>query len=101
MRLTLNSHERFSERSGRWYRLVEPYNSGCNIPSQYEYLIPFGLYPLHPTQPSGALNCSKMENIVLIIHFQRGLADSRLDIFAWSWNIFKIRSGMGGPAYAS
>ncbi len=101
IRFVLNSQDRFSERSARWFRTHEPWRTGCNIPKNYIYMIPFGLHPMHPTQPAGALNMSKIESIVLYLTFQRGLADATLHIYGRSWNIFKIKGGMAGPVYAA
>jgi hypothetical protein len=101
VRFTLNSQDRLSEREARWCRLVEPARYGANVPQMFAYMISFGLNPLNPIQPSGAVNFSKIENAVLHLVLQKGLADATLSVYAYGWNIFRVKNGMGGPVYAS
>ena len=51
-RLQLNGHDRFSERDGRYFNLVQPYQHHENVPARGINVYSFGLRP-EEHQPSG------------------------------------------------
>ena len=44
--LKLNGRERFQKRSASYFRTIEPYKAGYNIPSKHIYLYSFALNPI-------------------------------------------------------
>lgn len=63
-KLQLNGHDRFSERDGRYFNLVQPYQHHENVPSQGINVYSFGLKP-EEHQPSGTCNFSRIDNATL------------------------------------
>ena len=63
-KLQLNGHDRFSERDGRYFNLVQPYQHHENVPSQGINVYSFGLKP-EEHQPSGTCNMSRIDNATL------------------------------------
>jgi hypothetical protein len=103
-KLLLNGHDRFAERDGRYFNLVQPYQHHENVPSKGLCMYSFGIAPENH-QPSGTCNFSRIDNATLIVKV-RGLgADSKsggkLKLMAVNYNILRIMSGMGGLAYQS
>ena len=63
-KLQLNGHDRFSERDGRYFNLVQPYQHHENVPCQGINVYSFGLKP-EEHQPSGTCNMSRIDNATL------------------------------------
>ena len=63
-KLQLNGHDRFSEREGRYFNLVQPYQHHENVPSQGINVYSFALKP-EEHQPSGTCNMSRIDNATL------------------------------------
>ena len=63
-KLQLNGHDRFSERDGRYFNLVQPYQHHENVPTQGINVYSFGLKP-EEHQPSGTCNMSRIDNATL------------------------------------
>lgn len=63
-KLQLNGHDRFSERDGRYFNLVQPYQHHENVPSAGINVYSFGLKP-EEHQPSGTCNMSRIDNATL------------------------------------
>lgn len=120
-KLTLNGHDRFDEREGVYFRLVQPYQHHTRVPKKQIYVYSFALKP-EEAQPSGSCNFSRIDNAQL----QVGLTDlsynhmtasgndengdslasesadpTTLKIYATNWNVFRVMSGMGGLAYSN
>lgn len=107
-KIQLNGHDRFSERDGRWFNLVVPYECHTNIPSNGINVYSFGLYP-EDYQPSGTCNFSRIDNATLNVQLTErsvstynaagvkdGSRSCRVKIFAKNYNVLRIISGMGG-----
>ena len=107
-KLQLNGHDRFSEREGRYFNLVQPYQHHTNVPATGINVYSFGLKP-EEHQPSGTCNMSRIDNACL----QLTLTDSSLKkedntadncavlVYATNYNVLRIMSGMGGLAYSN
>lgn len=98
--LVLNGHERFSSRAGDYFNMVQPYQHHSRIPSSSG--INVYSFALHPEdhQPSGTCNMSRIDNIV----FELGLnitTSAKIRIYALSYNVLRIMSGMAGVAYTN
>jgi hypothetical protein len=103
-KLQLNGHDRFSEREGRYFNLVQPHQHHTNIPeSEGINVYSFGIQP-EDHQPSGTCNMSRIDNATLNLSISSELgvsAGAKVKVFAVNYNVLRIISGMGGLAYAS
>jgi hypothetical protein len=101
-KLQLNGHDRFYERSARYFNLVQPYQHHENVPTTGIYVYSFGLKP-EEHQPSGTCNMSRIDNATL--QFALGSlgqgVSTRIKVFAVNYNVLRIMSGMGGLAYSN
>jgi hypothetical protein len=93
-KLQLNGQDRFAERPGAYFNLVQPYQHHTNIPSVGIYVYSFALNP-EQHQPSGTVNMSRIDNATL--QLTTGVAGS-LKVFAVNYNVLRIMAGMGGLA---
>jgi hypothetical protein len=107
-KLQLNGHDRFSERDGRYFNLVQNYQHHENVPVQGVNVYSFALRP-EEHQPSGSCNFSRIDNATLNLTLTPQAVKkegpngnvmisrtSRVRIYAVSYNVLRIMSGMGG-----
>jgi hypothetical protein len=111
-KLQLNGHDRFDEREGQYFNYVQPAQHHTRTPSDGVNVYSFGLHP-EQHQPSGTANLSRIDTTLLWLTCQdnlrgtgvqladKGLKNNQLSVFAFSYNVFRIMSGMGGLAYAN
>ena len=102
-KLTLNGNERFSERSGAYFNLVQPFQHHENVPSNAGINVySFALKP-EEHQPSGTLNMSRIDTATLNLEYDSvGATDTAiLNVYAVNYNVLRILSGMGGLAYSN
>jgi hypothetical protein len=106
-KLVLNGNDRFYERPGRYFNLVQPYQHHENIPANAGINVySFSLKP-EEHQPSGTLNMSRIDTAVLNLTFENKIAnnydpaDYTLFVYAVNYNVLRILSGMGGLAYSN
>lgn len=102
-KLQLNGHDRFSERDGRYFNLVQPYQHHENVPSQGINVYSFGLKP-EEHQPSGTCNFSRIDNATLNLTLTTKTVTSttaKIRVYAINYNVLRIMSGMGGLAYSN
>lgn len=102
-KLQLNGHDRFDEQDGDYFNYVQPYQHHTRTPADGVNVYSFGLHP-EQHQPSGTANLSRIDTTQLHLTFVsnvNGVRGSLLWIFAFSYNVFRIMSGMGGLAYAN
>lgn len=103
-KLLLNGHDRFNERPGSYFRLVVPYQCHTRIPSKHIYCYSFALRP-EEHQPAGSVNLSRIDNASLHVTLNQSSTTSeesvKLVVYAISYNILRIVSGMGGLAYSN
>lgn len=103
-KLQLNGHDRFSERDGRYFNLVQPYQHHENVPSQGINVYSFGLKP-EEHQPSGTCNMSRIDNAVLQLTISpksfSNTSAAKVRVYAVNYNVLRIMSGMGGLAYSN
>lgn len=99
-KLQLNGHDRFAEREGSYFNLVQPFQHHENVPSSKGINVySFALQP-ESHQPSGTLNMSRIDAAVLNVHTTVATA-AKLKVFALSYNVLRVMSGMGGLSYSS
>jgi len=103
-KLQLNGHDRFSERMGRYFNLVQPYQHHTNVPKTGINVYSFGLKP-EEHQPSGTCNMSRIDNATLQLTLTAASVSSTVDakvrVYATNYNVLRIMSGMGGLAYSN
>jgi len=115
--IQLNGHDRFDRRRGNYFNYVQPYQHHTHTPADGINVYSFALLP-EQHQPSGTANLSRIDNTQLNIWFRDRSVnfecagcfapslnfwcnDSLLFVFAFSYNVLRIMSGMGGLAYSN
>ena len=98
--LQLNGHDRFSQRDGMYFNVVQPFQHHENCPATGINVYSFALKP-EEHQPSGSCNMSRIDNAVLNLGLESMTAGAQVSIYATNYNVLRILSGMGGLAYAS
>jgi len=109
-KLILNGNDRFYERPGRYFNLVQPYQHHENIPTNAGINVySFALKP-EEHQPSGTLNMSRIDTALLYLSFEDKTGSTPTDydptksilyVYAVNYNVLRILSGMGGLAYSN
>ena len=88
---------------------MQPYQHHTNIPNNGIYVYSFALKP-EEHQPSGSVNLSRIDNATFQMNFAANLFDGTtygtnrtvtLLMYAHSYNVLRIMSGMGGLAYSN
>jgi len=98
--LQLNGNDRFAERKGSYFSLVQPYQHHTNIPAnQGINVYSFALKP-EEHQPSGTLNMSRIDTAVLAVN-NVSATSGTINVYATNYNVLRILSGMGGLAYSN
>eukprot|EP00798_Chlamydomonas_sp_ICE-L_P026668 gene26668-biopygen3945 len=103
-KLSLNGHERLSERDGEYWNLVQTYQHHENVSSKGINVYSFALKP-EEHQPSGSCNMSRIDNANLTINLTTNAVNHngsprsvKVRIYAVNYNVLRIMSGMGGLA---
>ena len=97
-KLMLNGNDRFAEREQQYFTHVQPYQHHTNIPTDNTINVySFALKP-EEHQPSGTLNMSRIDTAQLKLG---GGGADKVNIYAHSYNVLRILSGMGGLAYSN
>lgn len=96
-KLAFNGHDRFSERTGKYFNLIQPYQHHTNIPTDSGINVySFALYP-ELEQPSGTSNFSRIDNSTLSITLNSDIVAAENDLFAKiyavNYNVLRIMSG--------
>jgi hypothetical protein len=102
-KLQLNGHDRFSERDGTYFNVVQPYQHHSNIPATGVNCYSFALKP-EEQQPSGSANMSRIDNATLQLTVSSPMSQATnpvVKVFATNYNVLRIMSGMGGLAYSN
>ena len=103
-KIQLNGHDRFSERDGRYFNLVQPYQHHSNVPATGINVYSFGLKP-EEHQPSGSCNMSRIDNCTLHLNLTPSTVahgrSAQVYVYSTNYNVLRIMSGMGGLAYSN
>jgi len=99
-KIQLNGNDRFTERSGEYFNLVQPYQHHENSPNEYHTGINVYSFAIKPEghQPSGTLNMSRIDTAVLSV---KSSQPGSIYIYTTNYNVLRILSGMGGLAYSN
>lgn len=101
--LKLNNQARTQAFSGRFYRLVQPHSFYNLIPESCIYALSFATAPADPSQPTGSVNMSRIENIEACLQLQSDLSDEQVSILimARNWNILQFHDGLSGLGFSN
>ena len=103
-KLQLNGQDRFSEREGSYFDVVQPYQHHTRAPDCGINVYSFALRP-EEHQPSGSCNFSRIDNAVLQLVLSAptvgGTATAKVRVYAMNYNVLRVMSGMAGVAYSN
>jgi len=103
-KLQLNGQDRFSEREGSYFDVVQPYQHHTRAPDTGINLYSFALRP-EEHQPSGSCNFSRIDNATLQLVLSSGTvggtSTAKVRVYALSYNVLRVMSGMCGVAYSN
>ena len=103
-KLQLNGQDRFSEREGSYFDVVQPFYAHTRTPDTGINLYSFALRP-EEHQPSGTCNFSRIDNATLQLVLSNaaveGTKTAKVRVYAVNYNVLRIMSGMGGLAYSN
>jgi hypothetical protein len=103
-KLQLNGQDRFSEREGTYFDLVQPYQHHTRNPDTGINVYSFALRP-EEHQPSGSCNFSRIDNATLQLVLSNatveGTKTAKVRVYAPNYNVLRVMSGMGGLAYSN
>jgi hypothetical protein len=98
-KLQLNGQDRFSEREGTYFDLVQPWQHHTRAPDTGINLYSFALRP-EEHQPSGSCNFSRIDNATLQLVLSNatveGTNTAKVRVYAVNYNVLRVMSGMGG-----
>jgi hypothetical protein len=99
-KISLNGHDRFSERDAQYFNLVQPYQHHSNMPGDGVYCYSFALEP-ESEQPSGSCNFSRIDRAELVLEPNGNMTNAEVRVYAVNFNVLRLMGGMGGVAYAN
>jgi Large eukaryotic DNA virus major capsid protein len=103
-KLQLNGQDRFSEREGSYFDVVQPFQHHTRAPDTGINVYSFSLKP-EEHQPSGTCNFSRIDNAVLQLVLSSGTvagtATAKVRVYAVNYNVLRVMSGMAGVAYSN
>jgi hypothetical protein len=110
-KLTLNGHDRFSEREGTYFQYVQPYMHWPRVPTKPIMTYSFAISPADQS-PSGTANFSRIDTAHLNLKFAathtkftgtgaKTSVSRNFALYAINYNVLRILSGMGGLAFSN
>jgi len=103
-KMQLNGQDRFQEREGKYFNLVQPWQHHTNIPATGINVYSFALKP-EEHQPSGSCNFSRIDKATLMLTLTNNTVNAtttaKVRIYAVNYNVLRVISGMGGLAYSN
>ena len=101
--LQLDGFDRFQVRDAGYFRLVQPWQYHTVIPEEYFlYSYSFALRP-EDAQPTGSMNASRMDSIVLQVTINPSLINAsgtlHSRVYATNHNVFRVADGFGGVLF--
>jgi hypothetical protein len=103
-KLQLNGQDRFAEREGSYFDVVQPYQHHTRHPDTGINVYSFALRP-EEHQPSGTCNFSRIDNatlqLVLSSSTVEGTKTAKVRVYAVNNNVLRVMSGMAGLAYSN
>ena len=103
-KLQLNGQDRFTEREGRYFNFVQPFQHHTRTPTVGINVYSFALKP-EEHQPSGSCNFSRIDKATLqltvSVNTVRAGRTAQVRVYAVNYNVLRVMSGMGGLAYSN
>ncbi len=103
-KLQLNGQDRFTEREGRYFDRVQPFQHHSRTPQKGINVYSFALKP-EEHQPSGTCNFSRIDKATLqltvSVNTVRSGRTAQVRVYAVNYNVLRVMSGMGGLAYSN
>lgn len=103
-KLQLNGQDRFSEREGTYFDLVQPWQHHTRNPDTGINCYSFAMRS-EEHQPSGSCNFSRIDNATLqLVVSHNAIGDTqtaKVRVYAKNYNVFRVLSGMGGLSYSN
>ena len=101
--LQLDGFDRFQVRDAGYFRLVQPWQYHTVVPEEsFMYSYSFALRP-EDAQPSGSINASRMDSMVLQVNIEPSLVNSigtlHTRIYGINHNVLRIADGFGGVLF--
>jgi hypothetical protein len=101
--LQLDGFDRFQVRDAGYFRLVQPWQYHTVIPEDsFLYSYSFALRP-EDIQPSGSMNASRMDSIVLQVNINPALINAvgnlHARVYGINHNVLRIAEGFGGVLF--
>ena len=101
-KLQLNGQDRFSEREGSYFDVVQPFQHHTRAPDTGINLYSFALRP-EEHQPSGTCNFSRIDNatlqLVLSSATVSGTSTAKVRVYAVNYNVLRVMSGINELIY--
>jgi len=99
-KIQLNGNDRFAERGGDYFTVVQPFQHHEVVPNVFYPGINVYSFAIKPEehQPSGTLNMSRIDTAVLSV---ASSISGSIYVYAVNYNVLRILSGMGGLAYSN
>ena len=96
-KLQLNGQDRFSEREGSYFDVVQPFQHHTRAPDTGINVYSFALRP-EEHQPSGSCNFSRIDNAVLQLVLSAatvsGTSTAKVRVYAVNYNVLRVMSGI-------
>jgi len=99
-KLVLNGTDRFAERPGSYFRLVQPYQHHTRCPSKYVYSYSFALHP-EDAMPTGSCNFNRIDSASLNVTLNAYATSGKLLVFARNHNVLRVSQGQAGLAFTT
>lgn len=101
--LQLDGFDRFQVRDAPYFRLVQAWQRHTTIPSDdFIYIYSLALRP-EELQPSGSVNASRIDSIVLQVTTKNDTVPARpnctIRVYATNHNVFRVVDGFGGVLF--
>jgi hypothetical protein len=103
IRLLLNGQERFPQREDKYFELLQNYQYHSHKCFDGVYIYSFCLKP-EEYQPSGSINFSKIDDVVLELQMDKEINVSnpaKLRVYCVNYNIIRILNGLCGLAFSN
>lgn len=92
--LLLNGKHRFDDYLPEYvFRQYFPNNVHSVIPNKHMYCIPFSIKPEDSTQPTGSINLSRFDSVILALKLNPGNPECQLHIYGIVHNLIHIQNG--------
>jgi len=99
-KLVLNGSDRFAERPGSYFRLVQPYQHHTRCPAKKVYCYSFALTP-EQQNPSGSCNFNRVDSATLNLTLNPYATSGSVLVFARNHNILRIAQGQAALAFTA